>query len=446
MLDASARSRVAGRFREDEASLAAAGDDFGHIVTRRPAAVFEPGSVEDVVAIVRLARERGIHVVARGQGHSTYGQSQVEGGIVVDMTSLAGIGPLTGDSVFVGAGIRWLDLVRYTVPRGLVPPTLTGYLGLSVGGTLSVGGIGAETFRSGTQADNVLELEVVTGTGELVRCSPRENAELFDACRCGLGQFGIITGARVRLVAAPPRVRSYTVAYRSAEALLADQTLLAASNRFEHVSGVMTPRDDGGWTCLLDVVEYLAGDAPVEASERLAGLSFEPGTLVVEDRPFFELAERTEAYAQSVRQAGLWSLPHPWFDVFLPASETASFTEWVLSQLTPSDLGHGLLLFFPLRRARCRAPFFRLPVEDDVFLFDWLANAQPPERAPALVEKNRLLYQEAVKRGGTLYPIGALPMVRADWERHFGESWARFEAAKQRFDPDRVLAPGRVFG
>ena len=443
MLDAWARSQLSGHLLEDDASLSAAADDFGHILARRPAAVLRPGRVEDVVAIVRLARERGLPIAARGQGHSTYGQSQVEGGIVVDTSSLAGIGELTGDSVFVGAGIRWLELVRHTVPRGLVPPALTGYLGLSVGGTLSVGGIGAEAFRSGTQADNVLELEVVTGTGELVRCSPHENAELFDACRGGLGQFGIITGARLGLVAAPPRVRTYTVAYERVEALLADLTRLANGARFEHVSGMMMPRDDGGWTCLLDVVEHLAEPAPAGPGEPLEGLSFVPGSQVVQEVPFLRFVERTEAYVQSVKETGLWSAPHPWFDVFLPASETASFTAWVLSELTPADLGQGLLLFFPLRRSRCRAPFVRLPAAEDVFLFDWLANAQPPERALALVEHNRRLYDEAVRRGGTLYPIGALPMKRADWERHFGSAWPRFEAAKQRFDPGALLAPGQ---
>lgn len=443
MLGAAARARFADRLVDDEPSIAAAADDFGHIVSRRPAAVLRPRSVDDVVAIVRLARERGLPVAARGQGHSTFGQAQAAGGIVVDMASLAGIGELEGDSVFVGAGIRWLDLVRHTIPRGLVPPTLTGYLGLSVGGTLSVGGIGAAALRNGTQADNVLELEVVTGAGELVRCSPRQTPELFDACRGGLGQLGIITGARLALVAAPPRVRSYTVAYPTAEALLADQTSLATSGRFDHVSSMMMTGDDGRWMHVLDVAEHLGDDGQAEPEERLAGLSFEPGTLVVEDRSLLAFAERTEAYVESTKQAGLWSLPHPWFDVFLPASEAASFTAWVLSELGPAELGGGVLLFFPLARSRCRAPFVRLPDAEDVVLFDWLANAQPPERALALVETNRRLYREALSRGGTLYPIGAMPMARADWVRHLGPEWARFEAAMRRFDPDGLLAPGQ---
>src|SRR5215211_1739733 len=72
----------------DEASRAAAADDFGHLVHRQPLAVLRPGSVTDIVNLVRFARANNIKVAARGQGHSTQGQSQVEAGVVVDMARL----------------------------------------------------------------------------------------------------------------------------------------------------------------------------------------------------------------------------------------------------------------------------------------------------------------------------------------------------------------------
>ena len=85
---------------------------------------------------------------------------------------------------------------------GLVPRVLTNNLGVSVAGTTSVAG-GVASFRYGSQADNAVELEVVTGTGEMVRCSREKNRDLFDVVRCGFGQFGIIT--RVTHAAAPLR-------------------------------------------------------------------------------------------------------------------------------------------------------------------------------------------------------------------------------------------------
>ena len=47
---------------------------------------------------------------------------------------------------------------------------LTNYLGLSIGGTIAVGGIGAASSRHGMQTDNVIALDVVTGEGDEVSC------------------------------------------------------------------------------------------------------------------------------------------------------------------------------------------------------------------------------------------------------------------------------------
>jgi cytokinin dehydrogenase len=64
-----------------EAALAAAAEDFGHHVHRRPLAVLRPGTASDVVEVVRFGRARGLRVVARGAGHSVDGQAQVRGGV-----------------------------------------------------------------------------------------------------------------------------------------------------------------------------------------------------------------------------------------------------------------------------------------------------------------------------------------------------------------------------
>ena len=53
-----------------------------------PLAVLKPGSVGDVVKLVEYANERSLGIAMRGRGHSTYGQAQVEGGIVIDSSPL----------------------------------------------------------------------------------------------------------------------------------------------------------------------------------------------------------------------------------------------------------------------------------------------------------------------------------------------------------------------
>jgi cytokinin dehydrogenase len=104
----------------------------------------------------------------------------VRGGIVADMSRLRSIGPVRGDRVVVEAGAKWSELLARTLARGKTPPVLTDYLELSVGGTLAVGGVGGTSMSLGVQTDHVLQLEVVTGDGELVTCSATRNADLFD--------------------------------------------------------------------------------------------------------------------------------------------------------------------------------------------------------------------------------------------------------------------------
>ncbi len=105
-----------GRLVTDNSSLTAASDDFAHIVHRRPIAVLQPGSVNDVVTMVQYARQHQIHVAARGQGHSTHGQDQADAGIVIDMSFLHRIRSIDAVSTWVDGGVKWIDLLRESLP------------------------------------------------------------------------------------------------------------------------------------------------------------------------------------------------------------------------------------------------------------------------------------------------------------------------------------------
>ena len=72
---------------------------------------------------------------------------------MVDMSAMNSIHDIKPDRVVVDAGITWRDLLDATLARGLTPPVLTNYLGLSIGGTIAVGGIGSASSRHGMQTE-----------------------------------------------------------------------------------------------------------------------------------------------------------------------------------------------------------------------------------------------------------------------------------------------------
>jgi cytokinin dehydrogenase len=169
--DGHAMPRLEGTIHLDEPTRSTAAQDFGHLVRHLPQAVVQPASPHDIAATLRWAAARRVRVAPRGAGHSVFGRSQVRDGIVIDTTRLRAVHDVQADRVVVDAGATWRDVVAATLPRGLMPPALPDYLDLSVGGTLAVGGVGAGITRHGASADSVLEMEVASGDGRVLRCS-----------------------------------------------------------------------------------------------------------------------------------------------------------------------------------------------------------------------------------------------------------------------------------
>jgi len=430
------------------AQLAAAADDFGHAVHKSPFAVLLPGSKHDIVKLVAFARAHRIHVGGMsmiGNTHSVYGQSQVEGGVVIDMSGLSTIHSIDAQSAVVDAGVRWIDLLEATTPLGLSPPVLTDHIDLSVGGTLSVGGVSGQTYEHGMLVDNVLAFEVVTGKGELVSCSPSHNPELFHAVRGGIGQFGIIVRARVRLVAVPGMVRRYNALYGSLTDMMADQEMVLAESRFEYIEGFAVPAPDGGWMYQIELVKYYAPGAPPDDATLLGDLAYDAGTLTVEDVTHFDFLNRLAPTVEFLKQVGAWELPHPWIDMFVPGSQAATFIASVLATTTQEDMGGGPILIYPFARAKVTAPFVALPDEPICYLFSLLRTALP-ETVGALLSQNRGVYEALRDMGGKRYAATAVPFSPADWRDHFGATWPLFAWAKKRFDPKGILTPGpRIF-
>src|SRR5881628_2480988 len=150
------RRSVKGQVLTEEAALAAVSGDFGRMIVRTPWAILRPACPEDIVEALAFARRHRLGVSTRAQAHTQTGQALNQGGILIDINSLDKILAVDTEArtAIVQAGVVWGDLVAHLYPIGLVPPVLTNNLGVTVGGTVSVAGLGVASFRDGAQGDN----------------------------------------------------------------------------------------------------------------------------------------------------------------------------------------------------------------------------------------------------------------------------------------------------
>lgn len=432
-----------GELVVDEASRTEAADDYGNIVHRMPVAVLRPGSVQDIVKMVRFANNHRLQVAMRGQGHSTFGQAQVRGGVVIDSRTLATIHSISGDRAVVDAGVQWLDLIQATLAQGLTPPVATDYLGLSVGGTLSVGGIGGATSHFGLQVDNALALEVVTGDGRLLTCSPTQRPELFRTVLGGLGQFAIIVRATVKLVHAETTARVYNLFFADLPSMTAAQRTALADGRFSYLEGQLIPAPDGTWQFMLEGVAYYTPPSTPDDAALIAGLN--PVSTQVSELPYFAWLNRIYDLVQQIKAL---NLPGPWINVFVPDEAADAYAQHVVDTTPAADAG-GVVLLYPVSNDLINRPLVRLPNSPVVFLLALLRAVSPPSDAEVqrLLGVNRELYDQARAVGGTHYPVGAIPLTPADWRAHYGPRHAEVLLSKTRFDPKHVLTPGQgIFG
>lgn len=413
--------------------------DFGGLFERRPLDVVRAHTEEDVVEAVRRARRLGVPIAPRGQGHTTRGQTLVEGGILITLAGLDRV-RIEGDTAVVGAGARWDDVVRATWAHGMTPPTLTDYLGLSVGGTLSVGGVGGQAFRYGTQTDQVEELRVVTGRGEPKTCSADKDHELFYACLGGLGQVAVIVEARLRLIPAPTNVRVHRVTYGALGDLLEDMWQLTKLAIHGELRGSALP-DGDRWMFVLEVVEYLGRFEDGGVLHRLCGHR----AATVGEVSYLKHVDRLRALETDMRLTGMWSAHHPWIDLFVPMTRARKVIGGVLDDLRPADMASGHIMFYPLHAPTCRTPLLRVPGDPYAVLFDLLPDVprgelSALERWEALAERT---FARARQEGARMYPIGFPVGTRqASWPEHFEDAWPAFAAARATNDPDGLLTPG----
>ncbi|WP_166355643.1 FAD-binding protein [Phytoactinopolyspora limicola] len=437
-----------GTLHVDETTRREYSRDAGRYLSRIPQAVLRPGSVADVQAMLRFCQRLRIPVATRGLANTTHGQGLV-GGLLVDGRSLAGVRSVEADRATAGAGTTWLELNRAAHEHGRTAPALTGYLGLTLGGTLSLGGI-PPAFRTGAQVDSVLELEVVTGAGEVLRCSAEHEPELFDAVLAGLGQYGVITEATVRVVPTWQKVRGHELSYTSAESLFADVRTLTRRGEASEIYGEWWRPGERGEVHHLSTFTFFNSDAPADDTHLLRELTRPSSDAQITENDYLPHVERIDDAVEMLRAVMDWdNLVKPWFTVWLPESQAQRYVTEVLAELEPADVGDGgFVLMYVHQRSALTRPSLRLPDPDGsdwVYLFT-LMTACPAdagaEYVAAMMRRNRRLFEHARGLGGVRYPIESVEFTQADWEQHYGDRWPHLVELKRRHDPAGILTPG----
>lgn len=176
-------------------------------VAVRPAAVALPTTTEDVARIVDLARRRSIPVTARGAGTGLSGACIPRAdGLVVSFERMDAIVEIddAGHTAVVQPGVTLAQLDEATAELGLVYPVFPGTLASTLGGNVATNAGGMRAVKYGVTRNQVLGLEAVTGTGEVLRSGGRyvKSTTGYDLTQLIVGSEGtlaLVTEATLKL-------------------------------------------------------------------------------------------------------------------------------------------------------------------------------------------------------------------------------------------------------
>ncbi|KAI0147186.1 hypothetical protein GGR57DRAFT_505926 [Xylariaceae sp. FL1272] len=178
-----------------------------------PAAVTRPDTVDDVSGFVKCAATNNVRVQAKSGGHSyaNFGLGGEDGELVIDLTNFQDFSmDNTTWQATIGGGTKLSDVTerlhdngKRAIAHGTCP-------GVGIGGHATIGGLGPASRMWGSSLDHVVEVEVVTADGSIMRASETQNSDLFFALKGAGAGFGVITNFVVKTHPEPGTVVQYT--------------------------------------------------------------------------------------------------------------------------------------------------------------------------------------------------------------------------------------------
>jgi D-lactate dehydrogenase (cytochrome) len=443
------KARFGERVSTAAAVLESHGRDESYHAVLPPDAVVFPESVEEIAAIVGIAREHRAPIIPFGAGTSLEGHvAALSGGITVDMTRMNRILEVNAEDldVRVEAGVTRKQLNAAIKDAGLFFPVDPG-ADASIGGMTATRASGTNAVRYGTMRENVLGLTVVLADGRVIKTGgrARKSAAGYDLTRLFVGSegtLGVIAEVSLRLYGIPEAMSAAVVSFLSLEAAvesviltiqsgipvarieLLDAVQMDAINRYSKLSYPVQP------TLFFEF--HGSERAVVEQAEMVGAIAGEKGggdfqwATRAEDRNRLWQARHDAYYAALALRPGAkgWAT-----DVCVPISALAR----CISE-TQMDIARSGLL----------APIVG-HVGDGNFHLVFVIDPNDKEelaRAPAV---NDRMVLRAIAMGGTSTGEHGIGYGKLDFlTAEHGDAVAVMRQIKQALDPLNLMNPGKV--
>ena len=146
------------------------------------------------------------------------------------------------------------DLVAATLPLGLAPLVVPQLKTITIGGAVTGLGIESTSFRNGLPHESVLEVDILTGAGDVLTASPGAHADLFRAFANSYGTLGYAVRLRVELEPVLPFVALTHLRFHDLGQLVGAMEHIMATGRHDgvpvdYLDGVVFSADES-YLCL----------------------------------------------------------------------------------------------------------------------------------------------------------------------------------------------------
>lgn len=137
------------------------------------------------------------------------------------------------------------ELVKATLPYGLIPPVVAEFKKITVGGAIMGSSLESSAHRFGQFNDPCHSYEILLGNGSIVSTSPQNDPDLFYGVASSFGTLGILLSAEIPLVEAKPYVEVEVQRFSSIKEFANEISLLCKNeNRPDYIEGLIFSKND----------------------------------------------------------------------------------------------------------------------------------------------------------------------------------------------------------